>query len=127
MKRIVVVVLIAIFQLGCGARAEEHGRIKKKPPTPLEVDRIASDMVMNDGSLRKGDIVSTDRGFFLYRGRGPDGFTRNDFVRALLQDDPLPGRLQTSSQVRFPNNVRVLVILSCDWRVPPRDEKSNAP
>jgi hypothetical protein len=30
----------------------EHGRIKKKPPTPVEVARIASDMVMNDGNLR---------------------------------------------------------------------------
>jgi hypothetical protein len=49
--------------LGMAARAEERGRIKKKPPTPVEAERIASDMVMNDGSLRKGDIVSTDRGF----------------------------------------------------------------
>ena len=54
-------------------------RIKKKPPTPAEAERIASDMAMNDGTLQKGDIVRTDRGFFIYRGIGPDGYT-NDFA-----------------------------------------------
>lgn len=81
-----VVTLIAIFQLGCDAIAGDRGRIKKKPPTSSEVDRIASDTVMNDGSLRRGDIVSTDRGFYLYRGLGPDGYT-NEFVRI---PNPLP-------------------------------------
>jgi hypothetical protein len=80
MKRICLIVLVAIFQLGFAAFAQEHGRIKKKPPTPVEVERIASDAVMNDRSPHKGDIVSTDRGFFLYRGLGTDGYT-NDFVR----------------------------------------------
>ena len=42
-------------------------------------------MVMNDG---KGDIVSTDRGFSLYRGLGPDGYT-NDFLRV---PNPLSSR-----------------------------------
>jgi hypothetical protein len=37
-------------------------RIKRKPPTALEAERIASDMAMNDNSLQKGDIVATDRG-----------------------------------------------------------------
>jgi hypothetical protein len=46
----------------------------------VEAERLASQVVMNDSSLHKGDIVSTDRGFFLYRGRGLDGYT-NDFVR----------------------------------------------
>jgi hypothetical protein len=45
-------------------------------------------MVMNDGSLKRGDIVSTDRGFFLYRGLGPDGYS-SDFVRV---PNPLPSR-----------------------------------
>jgi len=62
------------------ACTQDHRRIKKKPPPSVEVERMASDMVMNDGSLHKGDIVSTDRGFFLYRGLGPDGYT-NDLVR----------------------------------------------
>jgi hypothetical protein len=88
MKRICLVGLVAIFQPGFAACAQDHGRIKKKPPTPVEVDRIASDMVVNDGSLHKGDIVSTDRGFFLCRGLGPDGYT-NDFVRV---PNPLSSR-----------------------------------
>jgi len=74
-------ILFAILTLlvGFGASAEEHGRIKKKPPTPAEAERIASDMVMNDSILRKGDIVATDRGFFLFRGSAADGVS-NGFV-----------------------------------------------
>jgi hypothetical protein len=79
MKWIFLVVLAAIFQASFVAAAEDHGRIKKKPPTLVEAERLASQVVMNDSSLHWGDIVSTDRGFFLYRGRGPDGHT-NDFV-----------------------------------------------
>jgi hypothetical protein len=45
----------------------------------LEAQRIASDMAMNDSLLQKGDIVVTDRGFFMFRGLAPDGIT-NDFV-----------------------------------------------
>jgi hypothetical protein len=80
MNRLALVALLTLSQLGWAAAAEEHGRIKKRPPTPAEAERIASDMVMNDGSLKRGDIVSTDRGFFLYRGLGPDGYS-SDFVR----------------------------------------------
>jgi hypothetical protein len=89
MKRIFLLPLVALFlQPGCGAFAEDHGRIKKKSPTPVEAERIASDLAMNDGSLHKGDIVSTDRGFFLFRGLAPDGIT-NDFVRV---KDPLSSK-----------------------------------
>jgi len=72
MKRIGLLLLVAIFQPGFVACARDHGRVKKKP-TPVAAERLASDMVMNDSN-----IVSTDRG--LYRSRGPDGHT-NDFVR----------------------------------------------
>jgi hypothetical protein len=41
---------------------------------------------MNDNLLQKGDIVATDRGFFVYRGLAPDGFT-NDFAPI---PNPLP-------------------------------------
>jgi hypothetical protein len=78
MNRIVLLLLLTTLQPGFSARAEDNGgRIKKKPPTPVEVERIASDMAMNDGSLQKGDIVSTNRGFFLFRGVGPDGISNN--------------------------------------------------
>jgi hypothetical protein len=55
---------------GRSAVADDHGRIKRPPPTPTEAERIASDMAMNDGSLQKGDIVSTDHGFFSLPGPG---------------------------------------------------------
>jgi hypothetical protein len=80
---------IAILMLaGSVVSAEDgaRGRIKRKPPSELEAQRIASDMAMNDNLLRKGDIVATDRGFFIYRGLAPDGFT-NDFAPV---SNPLP-------------------------------------
>jgi hypothetical protein len=79
MKQMSLLLIVSMLQPSA-VSAQERGRIKKKPPTPVEVERIASDMVMNDGSLHKGDIVSTDRGFFLFRGLRPDGYT-NDLVR----------------------------------------------
>lgn len=48
-------------------------RIKRKPPNDQELARLASENVLNDGTLIPGDIVSTDRGFFLFRGLSPDG------------------------------------------------------
>jgi len=47
-------------------------------PDPPE--KIATERVLRDDTLQPGDIVSTDKGFFLYRGRfGADGQTA-DFV-----------------------------------------------
>ncbi|WP_145963606.1 hypothetical protein [Bradyrhizobium algeriense] len=42
---------------------------------------------MNDSLLQKGDIVVTDRGFFVFRGPAPDGVT-NEFTR--VPDPALP-------------------------------------
>ena len=72
---------LLLFTEGAGAQqhGEEHGGIKKKPPTVAEAERIVSETAMNDGTLQRGDIVVTDRGFFLYRGLAADGFS-NDFV-----------------------------------------------
>jgi hypothetical protein len=75
----VVLLLVAVLQLTVTAFAEDQGRIKRPPPTPIEAERIASDLAMNDSILHKGDIISTGRGFFLFRGLGPDGVT-NEFV-----------------------------------------------
>ena len=41
----------------------------------VEADRIASETAMNDSLLQKGDIVVTDRGFFVFRGVAADGYT----------------------------------------------------
>ena len=79
MKRIAALLLVTLLLPTVTAFAEDQGRIKRKAPTLVEVERIASDMAMNDSILQKGDIVSTYRGFFLFRGLGPDGIT-NDFV-----------------------------------------------
>ena len=68
------------------ASAQEQGRIKRKPPTRLEEERIASELAMNDSLLQKGDIVATDRGFFVFRGLAADGFS-NDFAQI---PNPLP-------------------------------------
>jgi hypothetical protein len=78
MKQMSLLLIVSMLQ-SCAVFAQERGRIKRSQPTPAEVERIVSDMAMNDGSLHKGDIVSTDRGFFLFRGLASDGIT-NEFV-----------------------------------------------
>jgi hypothetical protein len=52
---------------------------RSRLPTEVEADRIASDLAMDDSLLQKGDIVATDRGFFVFRGIAPDGIA-NDFA-----------------------------------------------
>lgn len=47
--------------------------------------RIASERVPNDGSLQPGDIVSTDKGLFVFRGSADQPPKSEDFV-------PLPNR-----------------------------------
>ena len=54
------ITFIAVL-LASGATALE--RIKKKPPTATEAERIASDAAMTDSSLQKGDIVSHTAAF----------------------------------------------------------------
>lgn len=78
MTRIKCLVVLLLLKPICCVSADT-GRIKRKPPGAAETDRIVSDMVMNDGSLQKGDIVATDRGFFVFRGLAADGVT-GDFV-----------------------------------------------
>jgi hypothetical protein len=80
MNRIVLYCLQRFCSRSSAAFAEDHGRIQKKPPTAEEVDRIASDRMTNDSSLYKGEIVRTDRGFFLFRGVA----LTNDFIRVLI-------------------------------------------
>jgi hypothetical protein len=77
-------VMVSVLLFASAASAEESGRIKRKPPTAREAERIASDMAMSDSLLQKGDIVATDRGLFVYRGLAPDGMTP-DF-------EPISGR-----------------------------------
>ncbi|MCK1396177.1 hypothetical protein [Bradyrhizobium sp. 1] len=47
---------------------------------PAPPERIATQRVLSDDTLQPGDIVSTDKGLFLFRGRsGADGQS-TDFV-----------------------------------------------
>jgi hypothetical protein len=62
------------------ARRERRSFISQ-PPTPEEVAEEASRRVLEDDSLRPGDVVSTNRGFFRFQGpldreRRPDDFVR---------------------------------------------------
>jgi hypothetical protein len=78
MSRIALLLSIALapFVVASGVGvAGETGRIKRKPPDVAEAERVASEIVMNDSLLRKGDIVATDRGFFVFRGVAADGYT----------------------------------------------------
>jgi len=78
-------VIPAALLLSTAALAQESGRVRRPPPSAAEAARIASDIAMNDSLLQKGDIVVTDRGFFVFLGPAPDGVT-NEFARV-----PNPG------------------------------------
>jgi hypothetical protein len=66
-------------------RAREFGLERRRHPIfdPSDIiddGRMASERVLNDESLQTGDIVSTNRGLFVFRGR-PDGErSERDFV-----------------------------------------------
>jgi hypothetical protein len=50
------------------------------PPTPDEIAAEASKQVLEDESLRRGDIVSTNRGLFRFVGSPDKERTPDDFV-----------------------------------------------
>jgi hypothetical protein len=50
-------------------------------PSPEDEARIASERVLNDDSLKPGDIVSTDKGLFVFRGSADQPPKSQDFVR----------------------------------------------
>jgi hypothetical protein len=88
--RLALVLPLALLSSSAIVCAQEHGRIKKRAPSVTEAERNISEGVMNDGTLQKGDVVVTDRGFFLYRGLAPDGITY-DFA-------PVPNPLSSKPQ-----------------------------
>lgn len=54
-------------------------------PIPEDPDLVATERVLNDESLQTGDIVSTNKGMFVFRGRTDQPRRQEDFV-------PLPVR-----------------------------------
>ena len=49
-------------------------------PIPEDPDLVATERVLNDESLQTGDIVSTNRGLFVFRGRIDQPRRQEDFV-----------------------------------------------
>lgn len=75
----------AFAALSPAVASEEHGRVTRPRATLADGARQASKDAMNDTILRKGDIVSTDRGFLLYQGHAADGSPAFVPVRSPLQ------------------------------------------
>jgi hypothetical protein len=67
------------------AAVEHRLHPERYAPYPEDKARIAGERVLNDGSLQPGDIVSTDKGLFVFRGSADQPPKREDFV-------PLPNR-----------------------------------
>ena len=62
------------------AAAERRKNFVPEVPSRADEERRASERVLTDDSLQQGDIVSTDRGLFLFKGQ-PDRERRDaDFV-----------------------------------------------
>jgi hypothetical protein len=59
---------------------ERQGRSAFDPPTIADEERMASERVLNDDSLQPGDIVSTNRGLFIFRGRPDQERHESDFI-----------------------------------------------
>jgi hypothetical protein len=71
-------------------RATEVARERREHPElyipiPEDPDLVATERVLNDESLQTGDIVSTNKGMFVFRGRTDQPRRQEDFV-------PLPAR-----------------------------------
>jgi hypothetical protein len=49
-------------------------------PSPEDKARIASERVLNDDSLQPGDIISTNKGLFVFRGSADQPPKSEDFV-----------------------------------------------
>ena len=65
---------------------EENARRRLMPrqpvhPTTEEIEQIATERVLSDGSLRFGDIVVTNRGKFVFRGTSDSYPKPEDFVK----------------------------------------------
>lgn len=67
------------------AALERRNNPERYAITPEDPGRVATERVLNDDSLQRGDIVSTDKGLFVFRGRVDQPRRPDDFV-------PLPAR-----------------------------------
>ncbi|WP_245471157.1 hypothetical protein [Bradyrhizobium genosp. SA-3] len=56
----------------------EHPELYK--PIPEDPDLVATERLLNDDSLQRGDIVATKKGMFVYQGRSDQPRRDQDFV-----------------------------------------------
>ena len=56
----------------------EHPELYK--PVPEDPDLVATERILNDDSLQRGDIVTTKKGMFMYQGRTDQSRSKQDFV-----------------------------------------------
>jgi hypothetical protein len=66
-------------------RAREVARERREHPElympiPEDPDLVATERVLNDESLQTGDIVSTNKGLFVFRGHNDRPRRQEDFV-----------------------------------------------
>ena len=59
---------------------EHRGRPVFDPPSIADEERMASELVLNDDSLQLGDIVSTNKGLFVFKGQSDQERRESDFV-----------------------------------------------
>ena len=59
---------------------EHRGRSTFDTPSMADQEQIASERVLNDGSLEPGDIVSTNKGLFVFKGRSDQERRGSDFI-----------------------------------------------
>ncbi len=64
----------------------EHPELYK--PVPEDPDLVATERILNDESLQRGDIVTTKKGMFVYQGQTDQPRRKEDFVPVA----PKPGR-----------------------------------
>jgi len=64
----------------------EHPELYK--PIPEDPDLVATERILNDESLQRGDIVTTKKGMFVYQGQTDQPRRKEDFVPVA----PKPGR-----------------------------------
>lgn len=62
------------------AAVEHRLHPERYTPSPADAARIASERILNDDSLQPGDIVSTDKGLFVFRGSADQPPKSEDFV-----------------------------------------------
>jgi hypothetical protein len=57
-----------------------EGRRRLTPPSVADEERMATERVLNDDSPQRGDIVSTNKGLFVFRGRSDQEWLESDFI-----------------------------------------------